>query len=121
MPSAYTKSHFIREIPQANSLSREKSTETINTLLEIIKRTLESGEDVLIFGFGKLCIKDKKERLGRNSATEDDMMIRSRKVVMIKYSGKFRDNRLYQYDDSHSRTNIINHRMSRDSKVGNLH
>jgi len=60
MPRAYTKSHFIRAVAKANGLTRQKSTETVNTLLEIIKQTLESGEDVLISGFGKFCVKDKR-------------------------------------------------------------
>jgi len=52
---------------------------------------LESGEDVLISGFGKFCVKEKKERKGRNPATGGDMMLRPRKVVTFKCSGKLRD------------------------------
>ena len=53
---------------------RAKSTETVEILLEIIKRTLQSGEDVLISGFGKFCVKEKLKRRGRNPATGEDMM-----------------------------------------------
>ena len=56
-------------------------------LLEIIKKTLESGEDVLISGFGKFCVKNKKERRGRNPQTGDDMMVDARRVVTFKCSG----------------------------------
>jgi len=41
----------------------------VESLLEIIKQTLESGEDVLISGFGKFCVRDKKKRPGRNPKT----------------------------------------------------
>jgi len=71
-------------INHTGGLTRQKSTKTVNTLLEIIKRTLESGEDVLISGFGKFCVKDKKKRRGRNPATGDDMMLRPRRVVTFK-------------------------------------
>lgn len=48
--------------------TRNKSIEITETLLEVIKSTLESGEGVLVSGFGKFCIKDKDERKGRNPA-----------------------------------------------------
>ena len=91
MAKAYTKSHFTRAIAKANGLSRQKSTETVNILFEIIKQTLESSKDVLISGFGKFCVKDKGERRGRNPATGDEMMLRSRRVVTFKCSGKLRE------------------------------
>ena len=56
-----------------------------------MKKTLESGEDVMISGFGKFCVKNKKERRGRNPATGDDMMLRPRKVVTFKCSGNLRE------------------------------
>jgi integration host factor subunit alpha len=55
-----------------------------------MKQTLASGEDVLISGFGKFCVKDKKERRGRNPATGEDLMLGPRKVVTFKGSGKLR-------------------------------
>ncbi|MEE8430551.1 MAG: integration host factor subunit alpha [Candidatus Desulfatibia sp.] len=71
--------------------SRGQSVETVEILLEIIKKTLESGEDILISGFGKFCVKEKAERRGRNPATGGDMMLPPRKVVTFKCSGKLRD------------------------------
>jgi len=59
--------------------------------LEIIKSTLASGEDVIISNFGRFCVKEKRERKGRNPPTEDDLMLESRKVVTFKCSGKLRD------------------------------
>jgi integration host factor subunit alpha len=58
--------------------------------LEIIKRTLESGEDVMISGFGKFCVKEKKQRKGRNPATGKDMMLEPRKVVTFRCSRQLR-------------------------------
>jgi integration host factor subunit alpha len=69
---------------------QKKSTELVEQLIEIIKSTLASGEDVLVSGFGKFCVNDKKERKGRNPATGDSMMLRPRKVVTFKCSGKLR-------------------------------
>ena len=63
----------------------------IETLLEIVKRTLESGEDVLISRFGKFCVKEKHERRGRNPATGEDMMLDPRRIVTFRYSRQLRD------------------------------
>ena len=63
----------------------------VKIILELIKSRLESGEDVLISGFGKFCVKEKGERKGRNPATGEDLMLPPRRVVTFKCSGKLRD------------------------------
>jgi len=87
----HTKADIINEIRIKNGFSVRKSTETVETLLEIIKSTLASSEDVMISGFGKFCVKEKKERKGRNPATGEPMMLELRKIVTFRCSGKFRD------------------------------
>lgn len=86
-----TKADIINEIRIKNGFSVRKSTETVETLLEIIKSTLASSEDVMISGFGKFCVKEKKERKGRNPATGESMMLEPRKIVTFRCSGKLRD------------------------------
>lgn len=88
---ALTKTQIVQEVMKRNGFTREKSTETVEALLGLIKRSLESGEDVLISGFGKFSVKEKKERKGRNPATGESMMLPARKVVTFKCSGKLRD------------------------------
>ena len=85
---ALTKTDIVDSVKNQIGFIRKKSVETVEALLEIIKSTLESGEDVLISGFGKFCVKDKSERRGRNPATGGDMMLRPRKVVTFRCSGK---------------------------------
>ena len=87
---ALTKNDIITSVHELG-FTKKKSVEVIETLLEIMKSTLEKGEDVLISGFGKFCIKKKKERRGRNPATGSDLMLKERKVVTFKCSGKLRD------------------------------
>ena len=86
-----TKAQMVETIQNQTGFSKNRSLEIVETLLEIIKRTLESGEDVLASGFGKFCVKEKKERKGRNPATGNTMMLEPRKVVTFKCSGKLRD------------------------------
>ena len=86
-----TKAQIIDSIQNQTGFPKNKSSEIVETLLEIIKNTLASGEDVLISSFGKFCVREKGERKGRNPATGNDMMLRSRKVVTFKCSGKLRN------------------------------
>jgi integration host factor subunit alpha len=85
-----TKIQIVESIRYQTGSPRNRSLENVETLLEIIKRTLASGEDVLVSGFGKFCVKEKKERKGRNPSTGDAMMLEPRKVVTFTCSGKLR-------------------------------
>ena len=88
---ALTKADIIESVHQQLGFPQKKSTELVEQLIESIKSTLASGEDVLISGFGKFCVNEKKERRGRNPATGDTMMLRPRRVVTFKVSGRLRD------------------------------
>jgi len=85
-----TKIQIVESIQNQTGFPKNRSLEIVETLLEIIKSTLASGEDVLISGFGKFCVKEKNERKGRNPATGEDLMLKPRKVVTFKCSGKLR-------------------------------
>jgi integration host factor subunit alpha len=87
----FTKSQIIESIAEQNGFTKKKSIETVETILEIIKSTLASGEDVLISRFGKLCVKEKRERRGRNPATGENMVLAPRRVVTFKCSRRLRD------------------------------
>ncbi len=58
---------------------------------ELVKTTLESGENVEISGFGKFVVRDKAARAGRNPMTGQEAEITSRKVVSFKPSRLLRD------------------------------
>ena len=90
-PGTLTKVHIIDAVAEKNGFTRRKSIETVEILLELIKRTLEAGEDVLISGFGKFCVKKKKKRRGSNPATGEDLMLAPRKVVTFQSSMKLRE------------------------------
>jgi integration host factor subunit alpha len=86
-----TKVQIVESIHNRIGFTQKRSSEIVETLLEIIKNSLASGEDVLISGFGKFCVKQKDERKGRNPATGDSMMLAPRKIVTFKCSAKLRD------------------------------
>ncbi|CAB1057601.1 Integration host factor alpha subunit [Olavius sp. associated proteobacterium Delta 1] len=87
----FTISQLIDAIAQQKGFSRKKSKETVFTPIKLFNSTLESNEDVLISGFGKIWVKDKRERKGRNPATSGDMVLGPRRVVTFRCSGMLRD------------------------------
>jgi integration host factor subunit alpha len=82
-----TKSQIIDAIAEQNGFTKKKSIETVETILELIKSTFESGVDVLISGFGKFCVKDKRARKGWNPATGEDMILAPKRVVTFRSWG----------------------------------
>ena len=86
-----TKNHIISALHSQLELPKTRSTELVESLLEIMKRSLENGEDVLISGFGKFSVKRKNERRGRNPQTGEDLVLGSRRVVTFRCSPVLRE------------------------------
>ena len=86
-----TKARIVEAVVETNGYTQKKAFETVEIMLELIKRSLESGHDVLISGFGKFCVKKKSKRKGRNPATGEDMILAPRNVVAFQCSRKLRE------------------------------
>jgi nucleoid DNA-binding protein len=79
-----TKSLLIRGISGDTGLTREKTAETLNILLTIIKETLASGETFRMGKFGKFCIQERKERLWLNPASRKLMKLPPIRIARFK-------------------------------------
>ncbi len=88
---ALTKTAITDKLQERLNLSGPEAYDLMENLLEIMKETMESGDDLLISGFGKFCVNEKKARKGRNPATNAAMTLPKRKIVTFKCSGKLRD------------------------------
>jgi integration host factor subunit alpha len=88
---ALTKHAIVEQLQDQLGFPKNQSVDITESLLELIKSSLASGEDVLVSGFGKFCVKDKRERKGRNPATGEDAILPARRVVTFKCSGKLRN------------------------------
>ena len=86
-----TKAHIAKTIHNRLGFTNVRSAELVDSLLETIKGSLENGEEVLISGFGKFCVKEKGKRRGRNPQTGKDLMLDARRVITFRCSGVFRD------------------------------
>ena len=89
--TALTKQTIIDKISTKNNQTPSQAKDTIESLLEIMKSTLASGEDIRISGFGKFQVNEKAPRKGRNPATGKGMMLDERRVVTFKCSGGLRE------------------------------
>jgi len=87
---ALKKNDIVERLQAELGFTKSQSIQVTECLLDQIKSSLESGDDVLVSGFGKFSVKEKNERKGRNPATGDDMMLEPRRVVTFKYSGSLR-------------------------------
>jgi integration host factor subunit alpha len=89
-----TKADIVKKIEdnfRRLGYSRPMCTNLVEQILEIMKRTMANGEDIMISGFGKFQVNEKKDRRGRNPATGDDLMLEPRRVVTFKCSGRLRE------------------------------
>ena len=86
-----TKTDLTSSIHNRLDLPKSQASHLVESLLENIKKTLASGEDILISGFGKFCVKDKNPRKGRNPQTGDDLILDGRRVVTFRCSSVLRE------------------------------
>jgi integration host factor subunit alpha len=86
-----TKTTIIEKISEEINQSPAQVKDTIEHLLEIIKSTLASGENIMVSGFGKFQVNNKAPRKGRNPATDEEMMLEKRRVVTFKCAGGLRE------------------------------
>lgn len=86
-----TKADLIQKVYQSHDLTKSQATDAVKAFLKVTKGCLENGEDLLISGFGKFNVKDKRARRGRNPQTGDELILSARKVITFKPSGILRN------------------------------
>ena len=86
-----TKIQIVNSIADQIGYTKNQAFEIVETTLEIIKKALESGENVMITNFGKFCVREKRARRGRNPSTGEEMILKPRKVVTFRWAGKLRE------------------------------
>ncbi len=86
-----TKARIAKTIHDRLHFTNDRSAQLVDSLLEILKKTFEDGEDILISGFGKFWVREKRERRGRNPQSGEDLMLAPRKVIVFICSGVLRD------------------------------
>lgn len=88
---ALTKDKLATCLQTEIGMTKSECLEIVENLFGLMKSTLANGEDLLISGFGKFSVREKKERLGRNPQTGEKLTVRPRRVVGFKASGRLRE------------------------------
>ena len=82
-----TKADIVEKVyDNLGGLSKKESAEIVELVFETLKDTLEHGEKIKISGFGIFVVRQKKERVGRNPQTGNEIKIAPRKVLTFKPS-----------------------------------
>ena len=81
-----TKIYIIQDVYEKLGFSKKDSARIVESVFDIIKDNLTTGEKIKISGFGNFVVKDKKSRRGRNPQTGDEIAISARRVLTFKSS-----------------------------------
>lgn len=84
--STVTKADIIENVYQKIGFSKKEASELVEMVFEQLKDTLCQGEKVKISGFGNFVVRQKKERVGRNPQTGDQIKISARRVLTFRPS-----------------------------------
>ena len=87
-----TKADLVESIFERVEISKTESTEMVESVINILKRTLERGEKVKISGFGTFSVNQKRPRTGRNPQTGEGITISGRRVLTFKPSQVLKKN-----------------------------
>jgi integration host factor subunit alpha len=87
---ALTKADIVEQVYLQLGFPKDKSFQVVESLIESVKSSLATGDDVLVSGFGKFCVKEKQPRKGRNPATGESTILPARRVVTFKCSERLR-------------------------------
>ncbi len=86
-----TKAHIVENLFAKNLFTKGESVQIIETLFELIKQSLQDGDDVMISGFGKFSVREMHQRRGRNPQSGEPITLPPRRVVTFKLSSTLRD------------------------------
>jgi integration host factor subunit alpha len=76
---------------RVGGVSKKEAGILVNLLLDTIRETLLQGENVKITGFGSFVVRGKKDRVGRNPHSGEELLIPARQVLTFKPSQLLRD------------------------------
>ena len=84
--NATTRSTLSEAVYRNVGLSRNESAALVDSVFNEISKSLIDGKDVKISSFGTFIVRNKKERIGRNPKTGEEVAITARQVVTFRSS-----------------------------------
>tara|TARA_Y100001970_G_C13814628_1_gene641759 strand:+ start:172 stop:507 length:336 start_codon:yes stop_codon:yes gene_type:complete len=86
MDKTTTRSTLSEAVFKNVGLSRNESSALVDSVFNEILKSLIEGDDVKISSFGTFIVRSKKERIGRNPKTGEEVPITARSVVTFRAS-----------------------------------
>ncbi len=71
-------------------LNKREAKDMVEEFFEVIRETLEKGDNVKLSGFGNFMLRDKPQRPGRNPKSGEEIPITARRVVTFHASQKLK-------------------------------
>ena len=87
---ALTKAHLAESLYNILGFNKREAKELVEIFFEEIRKSLESGEEVKLSGFGNFNLRDKNPRPGRNPKTGEEIPITARRVVTFRAGHKLK-------------------------------
>ena len=84
--STMTKADIVEKVYQKIGFSKKEASELVEMVFNQLKDVLCAGDKVKISGFGNFVVREKKERIGRNPQTGDQIKISARRVLTFRPS-----------------------------------
>ena len=84
--STMTKADIVEKVYSKIGFSKKEASELVELVFNSLKNQLKDGEKVKISGFGNFVVRGKKERIGRNPQTGDQIKISARRVLTFRPS-----------------------------------
>ena len=91
MPKTHTRADLTEAVYEAVGLSRQESSQLVESVLDTIAARLESDESVKLSSFGTFQVRSKNERVGRNPKTGEEVAITPRRVLTFRASHVLKD------------------------------
>lgn len=86
-----TKQDLVNRVAEAADISKKKSAEVVDAVLEAIGAALEADEKVSLIGFGTFEVRQRAAREGRNPQTNQPISISAKKVPVFRPGKALRD------------------------------
>lgn len=86
-----TRADLAEAVYEEVGLSRNESSDLVESVLDEVSKALIEGENVKISSFGSFTIREKGERVGRNPKTGIEVPISPRKVLVFRASHVLKD------------------------------
>ncbi len=78
------KTQLVSEVAASAGIPKTVSEKAVNSVINVLSKELERGENVTLVGFGTFSVYERKERMGKNPQNGKEIKIPAKKVAKFK-------------------------------------